>query len=199
MMVLPRVVLVVALVMQVMLVRPGWAEPQTYRLIPDASQVEFFYQLEGQNARGVMPISAADLVIDVENIAASQIAVTLNPGQARAGFVFATQAMKGAQVLDAARHPQIRFRAGRITGSIHGATIAGDVTIRGVRRPIVMRARLYRQRGTAAGDLDRLSVLLTGRLNRHAFGASGFPQMVAPTIELRILARMIRVAGEGAE
>lgn len=56
----------------------------------------------------------------------------------------------------------------------------------------MLDAQLFRQAGHEAGDLDHLSVLLTGQLDRHVFGASGYPELVGPQIDLRILVRMER-------
>lgn len=39
-------------------------------------------------------------------------------------------------------------------------------------------------------DLDRLTVLLTGAIDRREFGADGYPAYVGPGIALRIVARI---------
>ena len=45
---------------------------------------------------------------------------------------------------------------------------------------------------TDPATLESLTVLLTGEIDRHAFGTSGYPDLVGPTITLRILARVKR-------
>ncbi len=169
------------------------AAPEAYRLDTGASQVGFTYDLAGAPTRGVMPISAARLQIDVHDIRASVIDVTLNPRRAKAGIFVATEAMRGPQVLDARQFPQIRFQTREITGSLKGAQIRGDLTIRDVTRQVTLDARLFRQRGTAVTDVSQLEVVLSGEVDRHHFGATGFADLVGPTIRLRILARMIRI------
>lgn len=168
------------------------AEPQRYVLDAEKSAVGFSYDLQGTPTNGVMPVTRADLLIDVQDITASKIDVVLNPRKARAGFVIASEAMKSADVLSAKAYPEIRFQARRITGDLRGAQVTGDLTLRGVTRTATLEAKLYRQRGTEVGDLDHLSVYLTGALDRNAFGASGFSDLVGPTIELRILVQMDR-------
>jgi len=76
--------------------------------------------------------------------------------------------------------------------SSDGARITGDLTVRGVTRPVTLAASLYRRPGTAADDLDQLSIGLTGALNRHDFGASGYPDLVAETVGLDIHAEITR-------
>ena len=101
--------------------------------------------------------------------------------------MFATQTMKGAKVLDTANHPRIQFTSTRITGTVNAATVQGNVTIRGITRPLTLNAQLFRQHSTS---LDDLSVLLTGSIDRNDFGADGFASYVGPRIDLKILARI---------
>lgn len=168
------------------------AAPAKYLLDKEDSVVGFTYYLDPDGTKGSMPVQSADLQLDLRNISRSKIDVTLSPKKARAGFFFATEALKGAEVLDVRNHPTIRFVGRRITGTIHDAKVTGDLTVRGVSRSVTLNAQLFRQRGTEAGDLNNLSILLTGSLDRHDFGASGYAALVGPQIDLRILARINR-------
>lgn len=168
------------------------AAPVQYDLDKSSSVVGFTYYFNQDGTEGHMPVEAADLRLDLGNVSRSKIDVTLSPKRAKAGFLFATEALKGAQVLDASNHPTIRFVAREISGTIHGARVKGDLTVRGVSRPVTLAAQLFRQRGSDAGDLNKLSILLTGSLDRRDFGADGYPDLVGPTIDLRILARVNR-------
>lgn len=173
------------------LISPALAEPRSYRLDPAESKVEFTYQLSGAPGKGTMPITRADLRLDFANVPASQATVSLDVAGARTGALFVTQALKSPEVLHAAAHPRIQFRSRKVTGSLRdGARITGDVTVRGVTRPLVLDAQVYRRQGSQSGDLSRLTVILTGSLNRSAFGASGYPDLVADRVDLRILARI---------
>ncbi|MBO9474150.1 YceI family protein [Shimia sp. R10_1] len=171
---------------------PVAAAPVTYELDQAESVVGFTYYFNENGTVGKMPVETAELSLDLKDVSRSTIDVTLRPDRARAGFLFATEALKGAQVLDVRAHPTIRFVAREITGTVHSARVVGDLTVRGVSRPVALAAQLFRQRGTDAGELDQLSILLTGSLDRHDFGASGYADLVGPTIDLRILARINR-------
>lgn len=168
------------------------AAPEAYRLDTARSSVGFTYRLGQAEAAGTMPVRSAEMWIDIANPPASRVTVTLDASAARAGLFFATEAMRGPQVLDTARHPLITFRSTRITGTLQAATVAGQLTVRGTTLPVTLTAGLYRQRGTEADDLDHLTVLLTGQIDRRDFGASGFSDLVGPLIDLRILARIDR-------
>lgn len=168
------------------------AAPEQYRLDIARSVVSFTYTLDGTPTSGRIPIVAADMRLDLDNLPASRVNVTLDATRARTGFFIATEAMRGPKVLDTARHPLIRFRSVAIRGSLRRATVTGMLTIRGVTRPMTLDAVLGRQQGTAPTDRDRLIVLLTGTISRAAFGASGYPGLVADPIDLRIVARIDR-------
>lgn len=171
------------------------AEPARYRLDAAESSVQFTYALSGTPATGTMPITRADLTLDFQQVARSKASVTLNADGTKTGVILITQALKGSDVLDTARYPGITFTSRNVTGTANGARLTGDVTIRGVTRPLVLDAKIYRRDGSAAGDLSRLTVLLTGAIDRRDFGADGYPALVDPTVRLRILARLDRVDG----
>lgn len=191
-----RILRMVSLVfgLTLILAQGAVAAPVRYLLDEAASAVGFTYYLDAAGTKGQMPVKTAELMLDLRNVSRSKIDVTLNPKGARAGFFIATEALKGAQVLDVQNHPEIRFVARRITGSIHKAEVQGDLTVRGVSRPVTLQAQLFRQAGTQEDDLSKLSVLLTGSLDRREFGATGYADLVAPKIDLRILARVDRAS-----
>jgi len=172
------------------------AAPVPYKLEPSKSTVGFVYELNATPTKGQMPVRSANIAIDFENLSRSSVDVTVNAARAKAGLIFATQALKAPSVLNTSAHPTIRFVSKRIRlngGSINdGAKIDGNLTIRGVTRPVTLNAALFRQRGSQSGDLSRLSFRLTGAVNRSDFGASGYPDLVKDTIKLDIVARIRR-------
>ncbi len=168
------------------------AGPESYQLDAARSEVTFSYTFDRSTVTGRMPVKSADLLLDLENLSASRVLVTMNADAARAGFIFATEAMKSRKVLDTAQFPDIHFRSTNIDGDLRGADVAGDLTIRGVTRPMILQARLFRQRGTAVDDRNNLLVELVGTTSRSAFGASGYPNLVGDVIHLRIIAMITR-------
>lgn len=171
----------------------GNAAPAEYRLEPDRSIVGFEVDFENAVISGNMPVSQADMTLDFDSVAASKVRVTLDVGRATTNLPFATMAMKGRTVLDTRSHPTIRFESTSARKNGPGAIIEGLVTIRGVTRPVTLNGQVYRQKGTQAGERDRLSILLTGAVSRSAFGAAGWPNMVGDEVRLRILARIRRL------
>ncbi|MEM7088703.1 MAG: YceI family protein [Pseudomonadota bacterium] len=172
---------------------------QPYVLSREDTRVGFSFDLSGTAQSGTMPIRSADIRIDTQRLQNSQVDVVLDVSKARTRLPFARLPMLGPTMLNADDHPTIRFVSTRVElgpgGRISdGARITGDLTVRGVTRPITLDASLYRQPGTSADDLGQLSIRLNGALNRHDFGASGFPDLVRETVGLDIHAEIVRAS-----
>ena len=165
------------------------AAPRIYALQAAESEVTFSWDFGADQINGKMAVASADLVIDFDNLGQSQVDVAVNVAGAEAGFPFATDAMIGPRVLDAANYPLISFVSTVVSRTGEGtADITGNITVRGVTQPMRFAAEIYRQRGTGAGDLSHLVILLTGALNRSDFGAAGWSDLAGDQVRLRILA-----------
>jgi polyisoprenoid-binding protein YceI len=176
------------------LATPVLAEPVPYTLDAGASSVGFVVNMGDQAVNGTMPISAAGLLLDFDRVSNSTINVTLDPSRAQTGLIFATEALKAENLLNTASFPHIDFVSTTISVGADAtqAEVDGMVTIRGVTKPLHLHAQLYRQAGTIAGNIDKLSLLLTGTLNRNDFGAAGYPGMVSDQVTLNITAQIDR-------
>lgn len=171
---------------------PAQAAPVPYALQVDQSTVGFETDFGPDRITGAMPVKSAHLVLDFDQVRNCVIDVALDVSQADASFPFAAQAMKGPKVLDAAAFPEMTFRSTAIRRDGDGASVDGNLTIRGVTRPVTLAAAIYRQQGSDAGDLSHLTVKLTGKVNRSDYGATGWNDMVGDEVRLVITARIAR-------
>ncbi|MEM9636399.1 MAG: YceI family protein [Pseudomonadota bacterium] len=175
----------------------GLAAAQRYELVQARSRVAFIFTVNGAPQTGTVPVQTADIRVDAANLTRSSADVTADIRSARAGVVFVTQALLSPSVLNAAAHPIVRYTSTRITlgraGRISdGARIDGRLTLRGVTSPLQLDANLTRPAGTAPDDLSVLNIRLTGVLSRAAFGAVGYPNLVADPVNLDISAEIRR-------
>ena len=166
------------------------AAPVEYVLEPARSTVGFETDFGQQTITGRMPVTQANLTLDFDNVRNTTIDVILDVSRASASFPFAAQALKGDNVLDAARHPTIRFVSSRVRRDGTNAEVQGNLTIRGVTRPVSLRATIFLAQGSASDDYSHLTVQMTGSVNRSEFGAVGFADMVADEVRLDIIARI---------
>lgn len=173
----------------------GWTAPTSYRIGAAGASITYTFTLNGAPVKGTVPVSQADLKVDPNNLVASTAVVQADVRRARTGLIFATEALKSPSVLDAETHPTARFRSTRVQlgpgGRISdGATLDGDLTLRGVTRPVRFDAGLFRARGSAANDFSALTVMLKGRVNRQDFGATGFADLVDDNVGIDIVAEI---------
>jgi polyisoprenoid-binding protein YceI len=169
---------------------PLKAAPVAYSLDPAQSNVAFETDFGPDIITGSIPLNSADLTLDFDQVSNCTIAVELDVAGAEASFPFAAQALKGPKVLDAKAHPKMTFQSTAVKATGEGASVAGNLTIRGVTRPVTLRAEIFRQKGTEAGDRSRLTVRLTGKVNRSEFGATGWSDMVSDEVRIIITARI---------
>lgn len=169
---------------------PARATARPYLLDRANSTVTFTYQMNGQPFTGQMPVASADILLDVDNPPNSRVSAEIDAAGADAGPFYATEAMKSESVLNTAQFPTIRFRSERVEGTVERAKVHGLLTVRDVTKDITLDTVLYRQRGTDAGDRSKLSILLTGEIDRRRFGAGGYSAIVGPVIRLQILTRI---------
>ncbi|MEM9318850.1 MAG: YceI family protein [Pseudomonadota bacterium] len=184
--------LVLPLVLLCLAAGPIWSAPHAYELDRARSDVTFTWFLGDDAIAGNIPIETATMILDLEAVGRSDVRVSLGADAAQAGFIIATQALRGPDVFDTQNHPRITFQSEAFRVSGNQVQVDGRVTIRGVTRPMVMHATLHRQAGAVPDDADRLAVHLTGAINRHDFGASGFANQVGARVEISILAYIAR-------
>jgi polyisoprenoid-binding protein YceI len=166
------------------------AAPVDYVLDPEASTVSFETDFGPDLITGSIPLTLADLSLDFDNVTNCTVDVELDVTGAQASFPFAAQALKGPKVLDAKTHPRMVFHSTSIKRAGDAADVTGDLMIRGVTQEVVLRAEIYRPKGSAAGDNSHLTVRLSGRVNRSAFGATGWSDMVGDEVRIIITARI---------
>lgn len=171
-------------------ITPAAAAQRSYLLQAEQSHVNFEWDFGADVITGTMPVARADLKLDFARAANSKVDVLIDVSGAKAGFPFASQAMMGPKVLDAKRFPQIRFLSTRVSPMGAGAEIEGNITIRGVTRSTTLKAEIFRQTGTVENDLTKLTIILTGAVNRSEFGAGGWADFAGDEIRLRIRAQI---------
>ena len=168
----------------------SWAAPASYDLLRDESRVGFTWFLGNEPFKGRIPVKSADVVLDFDRLERSKVNVSVDVSNAQAGFVFATQGLKGRSVLWAERFPEITFESTNVRPNEAGALIDGNLTVRGVTRPVVFEAQLFRPAGVASEDFSRLTIRLNGSLSRKAYGADGWPDLAGDEVRLAIVARI---------
>lgn len=146
----------------------------------------------------------ADYIGRFDRFEASLSGDAANPAQARVEAIidmsslnianpdFAAELM-GPNWFDAGAYPQALFRSTAINlTSDMAAQITGDLTLKGITRPITLTAKLN---GSAYDPLRRADVIgfsASGDINRADFGIDRFSGLLTETVRIEIEAEFIR-------
>jgi len=120
------------------------------------------------------------LDFDPENPRKASAEVTIDARQLWTGEPDRDKHLKSADFLDVETHPTITFRGrGVVLCGADEARFAGDLTIRGVTRPVTLDVRPLGQwqtswweDGVDKGPKTRAGFVATTRINRQDFGVS---------------------------
>ena len=147
------------------------------------------------------------LDFDPENPSVASVEVTIDAGGLWSGEPDRDAHLKGADFLDVENHPKITFRGSEV--ELRGAdeaTLRGELTVRGVTRPVTLDVHYLGQwetpwweDGVDKGPKTRAGFVATARINRKDFGVNwsgaldrgGF--VVSDNVDITIDVEAIRV------
>jgi len=120
--------------------------------------------------RGSMKIADVDLRLDPADPTSSSVRVSLDAATIDTGQEARDQHLRSADFLQTDEHPTIEFRSTSVerTGEDRGR-LHGDLTIRGVTRPVVLDAEFGGIVPNMQGG-QRAAFSATTRINREDFG-----------------------------
>jgi polyisoprenoid-binding protein YceI len=152
-----------------------------YLLDPAHTTVRFTAKALGLPVRG--RFSSVSGAIDIaEDPRESRVIARVGATSLQTGNARRDAHLAGAQFLDAAVHPVLRFHSTDVQPADQDQwTVAGNLTVRGVTSPITLQARCS---GWSSGG--RLCLTATTVLDRTAFGIRGYRPLIADTVVVAI-------------
>lgn len=103
--------------------------------------------------------------------------------------------LQTADLFDVAQFPTARFVSRSVAVRGREATIAGDLTLRGVTRPVVLQARFYGAGANPMSKAQTVGFSALGQLKRSDFGLGYAVPAVSDTVQLEINAAFEKMAG----
>lgn len=103
--------------------------------------------------------------------------------------------LQSADLFDVAKHPTARFVSRNIEVRGEAATITGDLTLRGVTRPIVLQARLHGAGENPMSKAQTIGFSAKGQLKRSDFGLGYAVPAVSDLVDLEITAAFEKAKG----
>ncbi|MEM5434060.1 YceI family protein [Paraburkholderia diazotrophica] len=123
----------------------------------------------------------------------SQVTVTIDAASIDTNVALLDKMVKGPDMLDAERNPQIRFVSTRFerTGDARGK-LTGDLTIRGVTQPVTLDVTFNGYGRDPLTKADTLGFSADGRFSRSKFGLTTWYPAVGDDIHVVIQAEAAR-------
>jgi polyisoprenoid-binding protein YceI len=171
------------------------AGERTYRIDPKHTFASFEVRHLGYSThRGRFDKSAGTLTFDPAGRTGT-IDLTIEADSIDTGDRALEEQLRASSWLDVAEHPQIRYRARRLRfDGDRLAAVDGELTIRGITRPVVLTVTAYRcgVRRILVITQDACGADAEARIKRSDFGMIAFPTMVGDDVRILIQAEAIR-------
>ena len=124
------------------------------------------------DVKGEFGKTAGKVQIDDADLSKSSVEVTIEVGSVDTRDEKRDNHLKSADFFDAAKFPTITFKSTKVAPGKDGAlTVTGDLTMRGVTKPVTLDGSITKAI-TDPGGFTRRGASFTGKLDRKAWGVS---------------------------
>ncbi len=134
--------------------------------------------------------------LDPANLNATRVDITVPVSGLSTASSALTAHMQRADFFDMANHPNVRFVSTSADISDAAATITGNLTIRGVTRPVMLDVRFVGAGTNPFNQKATVGFHATTTINRSDFGMTYAVPMVSDAVELTISAAFERQPSE---
>lgn len=126
------------------------------------------------------------LVLDVANPSKDKVEVTFPIDKVMTTVAPLDEHLKKPEFFDAAKFPTGKFVSTKVTVNGTNATIAGDLTLKGVTKPVVLQARLTGGGPHPMSKKPNVGFTATTTVKRSEFGVSYGIPMVSDDVKIVI-------------
>ncbi len=144
------------------------AAPVTFQIDPTHSNVNFRIQHLFSRVQGSFQKFTGSFVWDADKIAVSSATCTIETGSISTNNERRDAHLKSPDFFAADSFPQVKFVSRKVSGTADALQIEGDLTMRGVTRPMVLKGQYLGQ--DKMGPSVRAGFTAVGQVNRKDFG-----------------------------
>lgn len=159
----------------------------TYKADSAHTQILFSVNHLGFNVyHGLFGDATGTLTIDPAKPATAKVEMDIPMSGITTTSAKLTEHLKGADFFDAAKFPTAKFQSTSVTASGTSATIVGNLTLKGVTKPVTLQAKFT---GAGKGPMNQLETIgfeATTSISRSAFGISYGVPFVPDEVPLQI-------------
>lgn len=165
------------------------AQTSTWNLDPAHSEVDFTVKHMGlSNVHGRISVQKGTITQNDADISKSSVTVTMDMNTVDTGVGMRDNDLKGANYFDVAQFPTATFTSTGVSGSAGHLTIAGNLTIHGVTRPVTLDVDGPSGPMNGMGNKLHEGFSATTTINRKDFGVGAKTPngMVSDEVKLTI-------------
>lgn len=161
----------------------------TYQVEPTHTQIVFAYDHMGfTNNMGVIAQPTGTLTLDKANPAASKVSIDVPVANLKTGIPALDEHLMKPEFFDSAKFPTAKFVSTAVKADgATGADISGNLTIKGITKPVTLDAEFYGAGANPMNKKENLGFVATGKIKRSDFGMAYGVPMVGDDIELKII------------
>jgi len=160
-----------------------------YTIEPTHTQVLFAYDHMGfSNNMGIIAQPSGTLTLDKANPAASKVSVEIPVVNLKTGIAALDEHLMKPEFFDSAKFPKASFVSTGVKVDGTGAEITGNLTIKGITKPVTLDAEFYGAGVQPMNKKENIGFVATGTIKRSEFGMGMAVPMVGDAVELKIVA-----------
>jgi polyisoprenoid-binding protein YceI len=181
---------------RVQAMRNAAADGHLYRIIPATSRVGFCVDSEYARIKADFRTFQGGLSLWPDAGDKEQAMVVVSTDSLDTGGSMADFMLKSRYFFDVEHYPEILFVSTAIewTDPVN-AELRGELTLRGVTRPVTFRVQLTEVEQEAGGQIDRIIARAGTVIDRTDFGMDRFPDLVDSKVELCMSVEAVRYPG----
>ncbi len=143
----------------------------TWRI--DASHSELTFRVRHLVSRvsGSFGEWSGSIVTEPNQFDQGSVQVAIKTASIHTGNTRRDEHLRSDDFFDAAQHPEITFRSRRVEGNGQDIRVHGDLTMRGVTKPVVLEGKYLGATKDGQGR-ERIGFEAETKINRHDFGVS---------------------------
>ncbi|KRB42536.1 YceI family protein [Phenylobacterium sp. Root700] len=166
----------------------------TYKADGSHTQVAFTVNHMGfTDYRGLIADAKGELTLDPKNPAAASVTIEIPISNLATTSAGLTKHLHAADFFDSAKYPTATFRSTKVVVDGQTAKITGDLTLRGVTKPVTLDARLTGAGPNPMSKAQTVGFHASAVIKRSDFGMTYIVPVVSDAVDLQIEAAFEKV------
>lgn len=120
---------------------PAPTDPNAWRIDRGHSDLSFSIRHFVSRVRGTFGAWAGTIIVDTNDVTKGSVDVTIQATSVDTQSENRDNDLRSANFFEVAKYPTITFRSTKVEGRKDDLTLTGDLTIRDVTRPVVLKGR----------------------------------------------------------